>query len=740
MRQNLFVESNFVSDRLTERRFEFVGDTSRDRSSGDPSGLRVPDEAVESPSEFEADFRELRRLSGAGFAADDDNLILSKQGRDFIFALNNRQLGVVVQFERTEQLLTLVSIHAKILIDILVFTSPKRKRGVITVFQLAQIIPRLRLGLIRNTMKYLLPVLFIFLTLGVVMASGTEFYVDSRSGDDSRMGTSSRAAWKSLNKVNDAKLQPGDSVLFKADGVWFGSLDPVSGESGKPILYGSYGKGAKPSFRRSVPLNKAILWGSEGDNYWKTKPIVVRESKTARPGAQGTWKTSQLKDAKGRLESFVWDGKPGIRLLCESPGSDFWNRGYDFVPISIEAGKQYVFRFRAKASIPFTMKSKYIRFLQAEEPYDVYCQPDCPDCEIKKEWNEFSILLKNEKTTSKAKLVLSLGQVIPKGCDFQFLPIAFTELETNSIGLEYGVGNLIYNSGYGIRKASPEQCREQGDYYLDENESRILMFSKKNPAAAYTKLEATLMGSPTISLSGKNFVILDSLDVRHTGGHGIQGSGVSNVIIRNCDVSWIGGGHTSASNKDARGGNGIEFYGNAENVLIENCQIGEIFGTGLAFVGGANNRRSNLIIRGNTIWNCDVSVGFFPDTVIEKCLLEKNSCFGAGAGWGKTERDRTKGIHFQFDSVFGIPGSIQLKANRLSTASGPLLAVRDKTNDQTKTVIRSEKNTFWQSTHGALAQFGNTSFATDKFEEYRKTTGWDADSDVKDWSFSPPEQ
>ncbi len=110
-------------------------------------------------------------------------------------------------------------------------------------------------------MKHILTAIFVVLSLGIV--SGTEFYVDSKSGDDNRPGTNARTAWRSLDKVNDAKLQPGDSVLFKADGVWYGSLEPKSGESGKPILYGSYGKGAKPSFRRSVPLNKATFWGSD---------------------------------------------------------------------------------------------------------------------------------------------------------------------------------------------------------------------------------------------------------------------------------------------------------------------------------------------------------------------------------------------------------------------------------------------------------------------------------------------
>jgi hypothetical protein len=73
------------------------------------------------------------------------------------------------------------------------------------------------------------------------------YYVDSDSGNDMNTAASPSEAWKSLTRINQETFKPGDSVLFKAGGVWQGNLSfRGSGQPGKPIVVGSYGSGAKP--------------------------------------------------------------------------------------------------------------------------------------------------------------------------------------------------------------------------------------------------------------------------------------------------------------------------------------------------------------------------------------------------------------------------------------------------------------------------------------------------------------
>jgi hypothetical protein len=72
-------------------------------------------------------------------------------------------------------------------------------------------------------------------------------YFVSPDGSDSRSGLSADEAWKTIDKVNQIELQPGDQVLFKARGVWSGQLKPQgSGQEGKPIILSSYGGQDRP--------------------------------------------------------------------------------------------------------------------------------------------------------------------------------------------------------------------------------------------------------------------------------------------------------------------------------------------------------------------------------------------------------------------------------------------------------------------------------------------------------------
>jgi hypothetical protein len=75
--------------------------------------------------------------------------------------------------------------------------------------------------------------------------SGTTYYV-SPSGSDSSSGISPADAWKTVSRVDRARLAPGDGVLFQG-GATFGDqvlMPSTSGAAGDPIVYGSYGQGS----------------------------------------------------------------------------------------------------------------------------------------------------------------------------------------------------------------------------------------------------------------------------------------------------------------------------------------------------------------------------------------------------------------------------------------------------------------------------------------------------------------
>lgn len=73
------------------------------------------------------------------------------------------------------------------------------------------------------------------------------WHVDSVTGDDSRSGTSPADAWRTLARLNQAPLQPGDTVRLADGSQWREPLRLTrSGTDAAPILVTRSGGGARP--------------------------------------------------------------------------------------------------------------------------------------------------------------------------------------------------------------------------------------------------------------------------------------------------------------------------------------------------------------------------------------------------------------------------------------------------------------------------------------------------------------
>ncbi|MDR0325306.1 MAG: right-handed parallel beta-helix repeat-containing protein [Oscillospiraceae bacterium] len=99
-----------------------------------------------------------------------------------------------------------------------------------------------------------------------ITITGTSYYV-SNDGNDSNDGRSSDKSWRTLDKVNNADLKPGDGVFFKRGDLWRGS--PLMCQEG--VTYSAYGEGEKPriygSQENSAGAEKwSLLEGT--DNIW----------------------------------------------------------------------------------------------------------------------------------------------------------------------------------------------------------------------------------------------------------------------------------------------------------------------------------------------------------------------------------------------------------------------------------------------------------------------------------------
>ena len=100
------------------------------------------------------------------------------------------------------------------------------------------------------------------------------YYVDGSKGQDSNVGTSQNAPWRSLSKINNTTFNPGDRILLKAGCSFNGQLKPTgSGAVGKPVIVDKYGSGANPIIKGEGKVENAIRLHNQ--QYWEIRNLTV---------------------------------------------------------------------------------------------------------------------------------------------------------------------------------------------------------------------------------------------------------------------------------------------------------------------------------------------------------------------------------------------------------------------------------------------------------------------------------
>jgi len=122
------------------------------------------------------------------------------------------------------------------------------------------------------TLGIMLVTLLTILPAGRLAAA--TYYLDSRQGDDSRDGTSTEKAWRSLKRANLATFQPGDRILFHSGDTWEGMFEPKgAGRDGSPIVVDRYGEGAKPLLRGRGRVE--VVLRIENQSYWEINNLEI---------------------------------------------------------------------------------------------------------------------------------------------------------------------------------------------------------------------------------------------------------------------------------------------------------------------------------------------------------------------------------------------------------------------------------------------------------------------------------
>jgi hypothetical protein len=306
----------------------------------------------------------------------------------------------------------------------------------------------------------------------------------------------------------------------------------------------------------------------------------------------------------------------------------------------------------------------------------------------------------------------------------------------SSANLPQDVGNIIFNDGKlcGIKVWSEADLKRPNTFWYDAKGRLVKLHCPRNPPEQFDDIECALKRH-IINQGGRSYVTYDGLHLAYGGAHGIGGGSTHHIIVRNCDLCFIGGGHqftrtTGGRVRHVRYGNGIEFWAAAHDNLVEKCRIWDIYDAGLTNQGGGKNAQYNIRYRSNTVWNCEYSFEYWnrPEASTTRDIhFEGNLCFNAGKGWSHSQRPWPAGVHLMFFANTARTRGFHVRNNTFHLAENSAIHIDPKHWNGLKDLVLAG-NVYYQPADRALVRWGKKVYLARDFDAYRRETGKDRTS------------
>lgn len=222
------------------------------------------------------------------------------------------------------------------------------------------------------------------------------------------------------------------------------------------------------------------------------------------------------------------------------------------------------------------------------------------------------------------------------------------------------VGNIVFDHGRAVGICIYTKLSDLSknlEYYWDKDYSTLYLYLEKNPSTVFYDIEFCISGNLLQSPRNCHDVTIENLSLKYVGTHAIRfENGAEDIIIRNCEIGWIGGAIQYITNAGypVRLGNAIEFWNECDSLLIENNWIYQIYDTGITHQGGITAdgyTQSNITCRSNLIEYCTYSLevwaGYAERDKMENILYENNILRFAGYGWGMVRTNHGDTSHLR---------------------------------------------------------------------------------------------
>ncbi len=182
-------------------------------------------------------------------------------------------------------------------------------------------------------------------------------------------------------------------------------------------------------------------------------------------------------------------------------------------------------------------------------------------------------------------------------------------------------------------------------------------------------------------------IVFDNLHVKHTGSHGIGLGSGNNVIVTNCEFSWLGGSLLgSYGETTTQYGNAVELYGDCDGYYVTNNWMWQIYDTAITHQG-SNLNMKNIEYTGNLMeylhWGIECWLTQ-PDKKgsLHNYMAHYNVMRNGGYGWGTivTKRPSTSMLYATYN--FEVENSnLRNEYNIIDRCAGYLVNIDPDANE-----------------------------------------------------------
>jgi len=341
-------------------------------------------------------------------------------------------------------------------------------------------------------------------------------------------------------------------------------------------------------------------------------------------------------------------------------------------------------------------------------------------------WREYTCLYKTRVTAHDARLTFYFGGLLPAGVTVYIDSLSLRAC----LGDEFlpDIGNIIFDleTQCGVKVFNESELDTQGEFWFDKERRRVKLYSSDCPSRYYSDIEFAL-NAHIIDQDNAHHVVYENLALKYGGAHGIGGGNTHHIIVRNCELSYIGGGELDAG---VRFGNGIEFWGDAHDNIVERCRLWEIYDAALTNQSsGPDTEQYNIYYRGNVIWNCEYSFEYWnrpQNSETRNIRFEDNTCVNAGHGWGHVQRPDPSGRHLCFYTSPAPARDIYIRNNIFYEAAGNAFYA-PTWRAEAITGLTMDNNCWFQMS-GEMIVLKDQAYTMGAFAQYRTHYGQDSRS------------